>query len=101
MVRAPRACIIWYLCDSAVRAETSRAVAISFIPAVAALVLIEGGTLLAGVGRSAGDLAGTGRLAWESLLVLGNGFIVSALLCDLWVTPACLNLFDRRRAAPS
>jgi predicted RND superfamily exporter protein len=27
--------------------------------------------------------------------------IVSALLCDLWVTPACLNLFDRRRAAPS
>jgi adenine/guanine/hypoxanthine permease len=56
------------------------AVAISFIPAVAALVLIEGGTLLAGVGRSAADLAGTGRLAWESLLVLGNGFIVSALL---------------------
>jgi predicted RND superfamily exporter protein len=27
--------------------------------------------------------------------------IVSALLCDLWVTPACLNLFDRRRTAPS
>ncbi|HKZ09023.1 MAG TPA: MFS transporter [Methylomirabilota bacterium] len=56
------------------------AVAISFIPAVAALVLIEGATLLAGVGRSPADLAGTGRLAWESLLVLGNGFIVSALL---------------------
>ena len=27
--------------------------------------------------------------------------IVSALLCDLWVTPACLNLFDRRRRAPT
>jgi predicted RND superfamily exporter protein len=27
--------------------------------------------------------------------------ILSALLCDLLVTPACLNLFDRRRAAPS
>jgi AGZA family xanthine/uracil permease-like MFS transporter len=56
------------------------AVAISFIPAVAALVLIEGGTLLAGVGRSAADLVGASRVAWESLLVLGNGFIASALL---------------------
>jgi adenine/guanine/hypoxanthine permease len=56
------------------------AVAISFIPAVAALVLIEGSTLLAGVGKSAADLDGASRLAWDSLLVLGNGFIVTALL---------------------
>jgi AGZA family xanthine/uracil permease-like MFS transporter len=56
------------------------AVAIAFIPAVAALVLIEGGTLLAGVGRSTADLTGAGRAAWDSLLVLGNGFIVTALL---------------------
>jgi AGZA family xanthine/uracil permease-like MFS transporter len=56
------------------------AVAIAFIPAVAALVLIEAGTLLAGVGKTAADLAGSGRLAWDSLLVLGNGFIVTALL---------------------
>jgi predicted RND superfamily exporter protein len=27
--------------------------------------------------------------------------ILSALLCDLLVTPACLNLFDRRQPAPS
>ena len=56
------------------------AVAIAFIPAVAALVLIEGGTLLAGVGKTAADLAGSARVAWDGLLVLGNGFIVTALL---------------------
>lgn len=33
--------------------------------------------------------------------LLSGVTIVSALLCDLLVTPACLNLFDRRRAAPS
>ena len=70
------------------------AVAISFIPAVAALVLIEGGTLLAGVGKSGADLAGSARLAWDSLLVLGNGFIVTALL---WGT-AVVAMVDRRLA---
>ena len=33
--------------------------------------------------------------------LLSGVTILSALLCDLLVTPACLNLFDRRRAAPS
>jgi adenine/guanine/hypoxanthine permease len=56
------------------------AVAISFIPAVAALVLIQGGILLAGVGKGPADLVGPARLAWDGLLVLGNGFIVTALL---------------------
>jgi AGZA family xanthine/uracil permease-like MFS transporter len=56
------------------------AVAVAFIPAVAALVLIEGGTLLAGAGKAPADLEGSGRLAWDTLLVLGNGFIVTALL---------------------
>ena len=70
------------------------AVAISFIPAVAALVLIEGGSLLAGVGKSGADLAGSARLAWDSLLVLGNGFIVTALL---WGT-AVVAMVDRRLA---
>jgi adenine/guanine/hypoxanthine permease len=70
------------------------AVAISFIPAVAALVLIEGSTLLAGVGRSAADLAGAGRLAWEGLLVLGNGFIVTSLL---WGA-AVVAMIERRLA---
>jgi adenine/guanine/hypoxanthine permease len=70
------------------------AVAISFIPAVAALVLIEGSTLLAGVGKSAADLAGAGRLAWEGLLVLGNGFIVTSLL---WGA-AVVAMIERRLA---
>jgi hypothetical protein len=33
--------------------------------------------------------------------LLSGVTILSALLCDLLVTPACLNLFDRRRTAPS
>ena len=61
-------------------ARHAPAVALSFIPAVAALVLIQGHLLLGGVGKSAGDLAGEGRLVWSALLVLGNGFILTALL---------------------
>jgi AGZA family xanthine/uracil permease-like MFS transporter len=61
-------------------ARHAPAVAVSFIPAVAALVLIEGNQLLASAGRAAGDLAGDGRVAWSTLLVLGNGFILTALL---------------------
>jgi len=56
------------------------AVAIAFIPATAALVLLEGGILLGGVGRSAAQLTGPGRSTWDTMLVLGNGFIVTALL---------------------
>jgi len=33
--------------------------------------------------------------------LLSGVTILSALLCDLLVTPACLNLFDRRRAVPA
>ena len=61
-------------------ARHAPAVAVSFLPAVAALVLIQGGLLLGGVGKSAADLSGEGRLAWGALLVLGNGFILTALV---------------------
>ena len=74
-------------------ARHAAAVAISFIPAVAALVLIQGGLLLGGVGKSAGRSDGRGpRLAWDALLVLGNGFIVTALL---WGS-ALVAIIDRR-----
>ena len=56
------------------------AVAVAFIPAVAALVVIEGNGLLGAAGKSAADLAGEWRLTFQTLLVLGNGFIVTALL---------------------
>ena len=61
-------------------ARHAPAVAVSFIPAVAALVLIEGNQLLVAAGRSAADLTGDGAVAWSTLLVLGNGFIVTALV---------------------
>lgn len=61
-------------------ARHAPAVVLAFLPAVAALVLIQGKLLLGGVGKSAADLAGEGRLVWGALLVLGNGFILSALL---------------------
>ncbi len=45
------------------------AVALSFVPAVAAVVLIQANTLLAGVGKSAADLTGDGRTTYSTLLV--------------------------------
>jgi adenine/guanine/hypoxanthine permease len=65
-------------------ARHAAAVAVSFIPAIAALVLIEVNGFLAAVGRSASDLTGEGRAAFQSLLVVGNGFVVTALLWG-WV----------------
>ena len=56
------------------------AVAVAFIPAVAALVLIQGNALLGAVGKTAADLAGEARANWTALLALGNGFVVTALL---------------------
>ncbi|HWP76761.1 MAG TPA: MFS transporter [Methylomirabilota bacterium] len=61
-------------------ARHAPAVALAFLPAIAALVLIQGNLLLGGVGKSAADLAGEGRAMWSTLLVLGNGFILTALL---------------------
>lgn len=60
-------------------ARHASAVAISFIPAVAALVLIQANGLLAAAGKSAADLTGAGRETFQTLLVLGNGFILTAL----------------------
>jgi AGZA family xanthine/uracil permease-like MFS transporter len=61
-------------------ARHAAAVAVSFIPAIAALVLIEVNGFLSAMGRSAADLTGEGRAAFQHLLVLGNGFVVTALL---------------------
>jgi AGZA family xanthine/uracil permease-like MFS transporter len=73
-------------------ARHGAAVAVSFIPAVAALVLIQANGLLGGVGKSAADLAGEGRATFDTLLVLGNGFILTALL---WGS-ALVWIIDRR-----
>ena len=56
------------------------AVAIGFLPVIAAVVLIQSGSLLAGVGKSAADLAPEAALSFATITVLGNGFILTALL---------------------
>jgi AGZA family xanthine/uracil permease-like MFS transporter len=68
------------------------AVAVSFIPAVAALVLIQANGLLGAVGKSPADLVGDGRLTFGTLLVMGNGFVLTALV---WGS-ALAAIIDRR-----
>jgi AGZA family xanthine/uracil permease-like MFS transporter len=70
------------------------AVALTFVPAAAALVVIEGGGLIAGLGKTAGDLGGDAAVTWRALLLLGNGFIVTGVLWG-W---ALVGMLDRRPA---
>ena len=56
------------------------AVALAFVPVAAAVVLIETGGLLSALGASPASLTGEAALAHQTLRVLGNGFIVTALL---------------------
>jgi AGZA family xanthine/uracil permease-like MFS transporter len=73
------------------------AVALTFLPVAAAVVLIETGNLLAGLGRSPSDLTGDARLTHQTLLVLGNGFILTSVL---WGS-ALVCIVDRRHALAS
>jgi AGZA family xanthine/uracil permease-like MFS transporter len=70
------------------------AVAVAFLPVVAALVTIQAGGLLAGVGKAAADLSGEAAATLLALTVLGNGFILTALL---W-SSAVVFIIDRRFA---
>jgi AGZA family xanthine/uracil permease-like MFS transporter len=71
------------------------AVAVSFIPAVAAVVLIQTSEILGAVGKSPADLVGDGRLTFDTLLVMGNGFVLTALV---WGS-ALAAIIDRRLGA--
>jgi AGZA family xanthine/uracil permease-like MFS transporter len=73
-------------------ARHAAAVALAFIPAVAQVVLILAHQLLSGVGRQAADLTGQGRATFDTLLLLGNGFVLTALL---WATALTL-VIERR-----
>jgi len=68
------------------------AVALAFVPVAAAATLIQSGPMLAGVGRSVADLRGEAAAAHAALTVLGNGFILTALL---WAA-ALAFIIDRR-----
>jgi AGZA family xanthine/uracil permease-like MFS transporter len=76
-------------------ARHGAAVAITFVPVVAAVVLIQLGGLLAALGRSPADLTGEAAAAHGALLVLGNGFIITAVL---WGS-AVVFIIERRPAA--
>jgi AGZA family xanthine/uracil permease-like MFS transporter len=70
------------------------AVALAFVPVIAAVVLIELGGMLGGLGKSPADLADDAGLTYGVLLVLGNGFILTAVL---WGA-ALVFIIDRRLA---
>ncbi len=57
----------------------ARAVAIAFLPVIANLLFIEIGNLLANAGKSAADLTGDAAATYQTILMLGNGFILSSL----------------------
>lgn len=56
------------------------AVALAFVPVAAAVVLIETGSLLSALGATPASLTGEAALAHGALLVLGNGFILTAVV---------------------
>lgn len=70
------------------------AVALAFVPVAAQVVLIEGSGLITGLGRTPADLTGDASATWHALLLLGNGFILTALLWG-W---ALASILDRRLA---
>jgi AGZA family xanthine/uracil permease-like MFS transporter len=70
-------------------ARHGAAVAVTFVPVAAAVVVIQAGGLIAALGRSPADLAGDAAATWRTLLLLGNGFILTALLWG-WTVVAIL-----------
>jgi AGZA family xanthine/uracil permease-like MFS transporter len=68
------------------------AVALAFVPVAAAVVLIELGQVVGALGKSPADLGGEAALTYRTLLVLGNGFILTAVL---WGT-ALVFVIERR-----
>ena len=68
------------------------AVALTFVPVAAAVVLIQAGSTLAALGKSPADLRGDAALGWQTLTILGNGFILTAVIWG-W---ALVSVIDRR-----
>jgi AGZA family xanthine/uracil permease-like MFS transporter len=73
-------------------ARHAPAVATAFLPVIAALVLIQMSGALSSLGKNVADLVGEARAAYQVMLVLGNGFILSALL---WGSAVAF-IIDRR-----
>jgi len=58
---------------------------------VAAVVLIESGGLLSALGTSPAALKGDAAIGYQALLILGNGFILTAVLWG-WALAAIIDL---------
>jgi AGZA family xanthine/uracil permease-like MFS transporter len=76
-------------------ARHAPAVALAFVPTTAALVMIELSGILGGLGLGPGAIRGEAASAVQALRLLGNGFILSALL---WAAAAAM-IIDRRLLA--
>jgi AGZA family xanthine/uracil permease-like MFS transporter len=76
-------------------ARHGAAVALAFVPVAAAVVLIQLGGILGALGRSTAELAGEAAATYRALLVLGNGFILTAVL---WGS-ALVFIIEQRLAA--
>jgi AGZA family xanthine/uracil permease-like MFS transporter len=74
------------------------AVALAFVPVAAAVVVIQASSLFGALGRSPADFSGEAALGWQALLVLGNGFILTAILWA-WTLTAMLDGQPRVAAA--
>jgi AGZA family xanthine/uracil permease-like MFS transporter len=73
-------------------ARHAPAVALAFVPTIAALVMIELGGILGGLGLGPDAIRGEAQSALQALRLLGHGFILSALL---WGATAAM-IIDRR-----
>ncbi len=69
-----------------------KAVALSFLPAIAYLVMIQVNSALAGAGVSAADLKGEAAAMFQGVTLLANGFIISSLI---WAA-ALSRIIDQR-----
>ncbi|HEX6210502.1 MAG TPA: MFS transporter [Methylomirabilota bacterium] len=76
-------------------ARHGAAVALTFVPVAAAVVLIQVGGILSALDRSTADLAGEAAAAYRALSILGNGFILTAVL---WGSALVFIIEQRPRA---
>jgi adenine/guanine/hypoxanthine permease len=72
------------------------AVALAFVPTVAALVLIQTKQVVAGLGKGMADLTGSLSVTYQTLLVMANGFVLTALV---WSTLLVFIIERRFKAA--
>ena len=65
---------------SATPKEHHKAIAMSFLPPIAYLVLIQVHSVMGNVGLDASALKGEAAVTYHALVILANGFIISSLL---------------------